>query len=70
MGGQPYDGKPYIIPSRCPDGTLVESRILLSSNEATLYRDGCKTGAPRPILTGEIQKLQGKIRFRGLDYFE
>ncbi len=42
--GQPYDGKIYIsADSGCPDGTFVQSRVVLkNSKSATLVRDNCQ----------------------------
>lgn len=54
--GQPYDGKVFVREGNCPDGTLVESRIIYRvGKNSILYREGCTTGQPRSIDAREIQ---------------
>lgn len=55
--GQPYDGKLFVRNKDCPDGTLVESRIVLGANstDATLSRENCQTSTPEPIAISQIR---------------
>jgi hypothetical protein len=72
-GGQPYDGKPYIVSSLCDDGTSVQSRILLTKNKAMLYRDACKTGQPLQIQNQALDLSaldSGRIGYNNQVYFE
>ena len=58
-GGQPYDGKPYVMTGSCPDGTLVKSRLVLKGDYgrqgATLYRDDCQSESARDIAASALQ---------------
>ena len=48
--GQPYDGKPFIIEARCPDGTQVQSRLIVKQeSKVEIYRENCNTIAPRVV---------------------
>ncbi|NJL24502.1 MAG: endo alpha-1,4 polygalactosaminidase [Calothrix sp. SM1_5_4] len=63
-GGQPYDGKPYVEPAQCPDGTLVGTRVVMRGGSATVYREGCQTVAPRRIDASAISQVDGeRIRY-------
>jgi len=56
-GGQPYEGKPYVLPAAdaCPDGTLVKARIILkSATTAQLVRDNCQTIASKDLGVGDF----------------
>jgi hypothetical protein len=60
-GGQPYDGKPFIYVTTCPDGTIVNSRIMINNKDsATLFRENCLTKTPQAIAMQDI-------RFRSSD---
>ena len=68
-GGQPYDGKPYVIAESCPDGTIVKSRIVRTSSGGILYRENCVTIAPRPLSSMEVTSLDGgKLQFNNQTY--
>ena len=72
--GQPYDGKPsdvpYVASGVCPDGTVVQSRILMkTASEGTLYRENCTTGQPKALKAGDVKMLSdSRLSFGGRTY--
>ena len=54
--GQPYDGKPYVAEGgNCPDGTLVQARILITgSSQGVLVRENCQNVAPQVLAANDL----------------
>jgi hypothetical protein len=74
-GGQPYDGKPYVLNEPCSDGTVVKSRLVLkgdaAANGGTLYRENCQSESPRQVSAQSIaihSKDPDRLTFEGQVY--
>ncbi len=69
-GGQPYDGKPFIVPGLCADGTLVDSRIVPTKDGGVVYREACRTINPRKVSKSEIEinSAQDNLIYKGRNY--
>lgn len=62
-GGQPYDGKPYVVRGMCDDGTLVRSRILARDGKYLLYREECESFSPRELSPSQVSQFLETIRY-------
>ena len=68
-GGQPYDGKPYVIRATCPDGTSIGSRVLLTGpSSGTLVRENCQDIAPVVVVVSYDPKSPSVLLFNSRSF--
>ena len=68
-GGQPYDGKPYVVRATCPDGTSIDSRVLLTGpTSGMLVRENCQDITPITVTISYDPKTPSVLSFNSRSF--